>query len=274
MPPSLPGNASSNEPKNNDDVASADDPIGLMSAMTEEIDSLLPELRDRKTEVHGRRTYHIGTLWGRSTVVVFSRWGKVAAASTATILVDRFGCSEIVFTGVAGGVARGLNVGDVVVADRLVQHDMDATPIFSPREVPLLGVTEFSTDPIRRDALLRATESFLSNRLRRDTTEEQRLKFGITDPKVVTGLAASGDKFFSSKEDLDRLREDLPGVSCVEMEGAAVAQVCYEHGVPFSVVRTISDGADDGAHIDFQAFVKEIATVYSHGILELTLQSR
>mmetsp|Transcript_26306 Transcript_26306/g.77781 ORF Transcript_26306/g.77781 Transcript_26306/m.77781 type:complete len:280 (-) Transcript_26306:115-954(-) len=245
--------------------------IGLMSAMKEEVDSLIPEIQNKTEEEHGKRIYYKGVLWGNKVVIVFSRWGKVAAAATSAILIERYNCGEIIFTGVAGGVAHGLNVGDVVVADRLVQHDMDATPIFKRWEIPLLGAKFFHVSEARREQLASAAELFLSDRIHADTTKEQLLKFGISSPKVVTGLAASGDKFFSSGEDLDRLRSDLPNVACVEMEGAAVAQVCFEHCVPFSVVRTISDGADDGAHVDFQAFVNEIATVYSHGILELAL---
>jgi len=243
--------------------------------MTEEIESILPELKNRTEEVHGKRTYFSGSLWGCDVVVTFSRWGKVAAAATTAVLIERFGCDEIIFTGVAGGVSRDLNVGDVVVADRMVQHDMDARPIFGRHEIPLLGITEFLVEGGRRDELVKAAELFLSGvdagGLSALTTKDQRGKFGINVPKVVVGLAASGDKFFSNLDDLDRLRSEIPNVVCVEMEGAAVAQVCHEYDVPFSLIRTISDSANDNAHVDFQAFVKEIATVYSRGILKLVL---
>ena len=247
--------------------------------MAEEVESLLSELSNQTSEVHGKRTYYKGRLFNKiDVVIVFSRWGKVAAAATTAILIERYDCQEIIFTGVAGGVQHGLNVGDVVVADRLVQHDMNATPIFKRFEIPLLGVTEFATSDCRREQLIKAANTFVATAdgksgLNKMTTSEQRQRFHISNPKVITGLAASGDKFFASKEDLDQLRMDLPECACVEMEGAAVAQVCHEHDIPFSIFRIISDGADDGADIDFQAFVKEIATVYSHGILELALTS-
>mmetsp|Transcript_7282 Transcript_7282/g.12320 ORF Transcript_7282/g.12320 Transcript_7282/m.12320 type:complete len:264 (+) Transcript_7282:31-822(+) len=250
--------------------------LGIMSAMVEEVESLLSELSNHTSEVHGKRTYHKGRLFNTvDVVIVFSRWGKVAAAATTAILIERYNCQEIIFTGVAGGVQHGLNVGDVVVANKLVQHDMNATPIFKRFEIPLLGVTEFPTSECRRDQLIKAANTFVAaadgTGLNTMTTEEQRQKFHIAKPKVITGLAASGDKFFASKVDLDQLRNDLPECTCVEMEGAAVAQVCHEHDIPFSIVRIISDSADDSADIDFQAFVKEIATLYSHGILELAL---
>ena len=115
--------------------------LGIMSAMAEEVDSLLSELSNHTSEVHGKRTYYKGRLFNKvDVVIVFSRWGKVAAAATTAILIERYNCQEIIFTGVAGGVKHGLNVGDVVVADRLVQHDMNATPIFKRFEIPLLGV--------------------------------------------------------------------------------------------------------------------------------------
>lgn len=248
--------------------------LGIMSAMAEEVESLLSELSNQTSEVHGKRTYYKGKLFNKvNVVIVFSRWGKVAAAATTAILIERYNCQEIIFTGVAGGVQHGLNVGDVVVANRLIQHDMNATPIFNRFEIPLLGVTEFTTADVRREQLTKAANVFLTDDagLNVMTTEEQRHKFHIAKPRVVTGLAASGDKFFASKEDLDKLRDDLPECVCVEMEGAAVAQVCHEHDIPFSIIRVISDSADDSADIDFQAFVKEIATVYSHGILQLAL---
>ncbi len=247
--------------------------------MAEEVESLLSELSNQTSEVHGKRTYYKGRLFNTvDVVIVFSRWGKVAASATTAILVERYNCTEIIFTGVAGGVQHGLNVGDVVVANRLVQHDMNATPIFKRFEIPLLGVTEFATSDVRREQLIKAATTFVAAAADDDSvglnimiSKEQRQKFHIAKPKVITGLVASGDKFFASKEDLDQLRNELPECACVEMEGAAVAQVCNEHDIPFSIVRVISDSADDGADIDFQAFVKEIATVYSHGILELAL---
>src|SRR5438309_652032 len=103
--------------------------IGIMSAMREEIDSLLAEMTDVEVVEAGMRTYHRGRLWGAPAVLVFSRWGKVAAATTTTYLIEHFGVDRILFTGVAGGIDDALHVGDVVVASRLYQHDMDARPL-------------------------------------------------------------------------------------------------------------------------------------------------
>ena len=113
--------------------------FGIMGAMPQEVAHLHDAMEDVTTTTIGQRDYHVGRLDGREVVLAFSRWGKVASASTATTMIDRFGADELVFTGVAGAVNRALSVGDIVVADALVQHDLDASPLFAPMEVPLLG---------------------------------------------------------------------------------------------------------------------------------------
>jgi adenosylhomocysteine nucleosidase len=242
--------------------------VGIMSAMREEIEGLLAEMSDTEVIEAGMRTYHKGTLWGTPVVVVFSRWGKVAAATTATYLIERFGVNRVIFTGVAGGADESLRVGDVVVAGKLYQHDMNVSPLFPRHEVPLLGLAGFPTDPGLRRASRAAAEEFLADELRSRVAPELLREFRIRRPRVVVGVVASGDRFFASRGDRERLRETLPGVACVEMEGAAVAQVCHEYGVPHVVIRTISDAADEGAPADFPRFVKLVASAYSHGILK------
>src|SRR5207302_2739075 len=103
--------------------------LAIMGAMPDEVRHLVHELREVQTLVRGNRAYHRGTLWGHDTVVVFSHWGKVASAMTATTLVGELGAERLIFTGVAGGIDPALRVGDVVVATRLVQHDLDARPL-------------------------------------------------------------------------------------------------------------------------------------------------
>lgn len=240
--------------------------LGIMSAMHEEFESLLREMTDVRKTHFGMRDYHAGKLWQHDAVLVFSRWGKVAAATTATDLIARYNIRELIFTGVAGGVQKGLKVGDVIVAKDLVQHDMDASPIFARHEIPLLGMTKFPADLPISGRLEEAARTFLGE-IQTHVASDKLERFSISKPKVLRADIASGDKFFASKDDLEELRQRLTSISCVEMEGAAVAQVCFEHKIPFAVLRTISDAADDSAHIDFQEFVRSIATHYSHGIL-------
>jgi adenosylhomocysteine nucleosidase len=240
-----------------------------MGAMQEEIDTLLKELpADSKVVDDGRRTYHSGRLWGTPVVVVFSRWGKVAAATTATHLISDFGVDEILFTGVAGAAQPGLKVGDVVVGARLWQHDMDARPLFPQHEIPLLGRSSFASAEKRRNQLLQAAAAFLGDDLPTAVSAVTRAAFHIQAPRAVAGDIASGDKFFADRAELAELLLRLPTIAAVDMESAAVAQVCYEYGVPFTVVRTISDAADESAAHDFPRFLTQVASAYSHGILK------
>jgi adenosylhomocysteine nucleosidase len=245
--------------------------IGIMGAMREEVDGLAEELgASRRTEVRGGRAYHRGTLFGREVVVVYSRIGKVAAAATATHLLVEYGVRELVFTGVAGGADPSLRVGDVVVASALWQHDMDASPLFPRHEVPLLGLSTFRVGEAQRARAVEAARRFLAEpgALPPALVEE----FSLGGARVVEGEVASGDKFFARSDELAALRERLPNVACVEMEGAAVAQVCHEYGVPLTVIRTLSDAADEGAPVDFLRFVQQVARRYTHGILRHLLQ--
>jgi adenosylhomocysteine nucleosidase len=249
--------------------------LGIMSAMTEEINTLIAKLEGPRTPTTiGGRDYYVGSLWGVPSVAVFSRWGKVAAATTATCLITKFGVEQLVFTGVAGGTDPALAIGDVVVATALYQHDMDARPLFPRHEIPLLGVSRLETDAALRRECFRAAQAFLSQDYEVQVSPPIRQEFGITEPKVVEGEVATGDKFFAEKADIHALKARLPSVVCVEMEGAAVAQVCFEYRVPLAVIRTISDAAVESAIIDFPKFIKQVACVYSHGILKRLIGAR
>ena len=228
--------------------------IGIIGAMPQEIDRIREAFVTEATTRIANRTYHEGRFAGAECILVFSRWGKVAAASTATTLIERFGVDMIVFTGVAGAVSAELNVGDVVIADRLLQHDFDVSlsGLAARFEIPLLGISHFHVDAILVDFAREAAEYYLT---------------GMNE-SVHVGTIASGDQFIAHPDKLEELRSAIPGLLCVEMEGAAVAQVCHEYKLPFLVIRTISDKADHSAPVDFMTFIQEIAREYSHGILE------
>ena len=247
-------------------------PIGIMAAMQEEIDTLLKELPEGSTVVNdGRRAYHSGHLWGTPVVMVFSRWGKVAAATTATDLISDFSVSEILFTGVAGATQPNLRVGDIVVGARLWQHDMDARPLFPRHEIPLLGRSSFAGDENRCKQVLHAAATFLRDDLPKAVSEATRSAFHIQSPKAIEGDIASGDRFIAHRADHAEMLERLPTIAAVDMESAAVAQVCYEYSIPFTVVRTISDTADESSTHDFPLFLRQVASAYSRGILKRLL---
>ena len=247
--------------------------LGIISAMPDEITAVVESLVEVSTQSLGRRQFHAGNLQGCAVVVVFSGWGKVAAAATTTQLIASYDVTDILFSGVAGAVQHGLSIGDVVVGTELIQHDMDASPIFPRYEVPLLGKAMLATDAGLRARLRAAAADFLREDLSSAVPQASRDWFRITAPKVIEGVIASGDQFFDSAEELDALRRRLPNVACVDMEGAAVAQVCEEYSLPFAIVRTISDAADESAPHDFPRFSREISGRYSLGILGRFLQS-
>jgi len=241
--------------------------------MHEELSALLAQMPDEQRVRIAGRDFWVGHLHGQPVVAVLSRIGKVAAAVTATMLLERFAVGAIVFTGVAGGLAPGVNVGDVVVATQLLQHDLDASPIFPKYEVPLLGLSRFTADAAISDALAGVAEVTLRDPLAL-VGQEAVDEFGLQSPKVHRGLLVSGDRFVSTAAESEALRLGLPDALAVEMEGAAVAQVCHDYGVPFAAMRTISDRADDEAHGDFARFVAEVASRYSLALVNAWLAGR
>jgi adenosylhomocysteine nucleosidase len=246
--------------------------IGIMGAMPQEIDGLLQHMQNPQQHQAGMRTYYSGTLFGQDAVVVFSRWGKVAAATTALHLIHQYGVKQLLFTGVAGAIHTDLNIGDVVVGHRLYQHDMDARPLMQQFEIPLLGKTYFETHETARQKSVTAIEQLLQmQQLVHAVDAAQLAQYNIKHPKVYVGDIASGDKFFSHTQQKEALLQNLPGIFCVEMEGAAVAQVCFEYEVPFNIVRVISDVADDNSHIDFPSFISNVASHYSVAIVKALL---
>ncbi|MEI8169436.1 MAG: 5'-methylthioadenosine/adenosylhomocysteine nucleosidase [Rhodoferax sp.] len=239
----------------------------ILSALVEEQQGLLQLLVNPERVRRGGRSYWRGELQGRNVVLALSRIGKVAAATTATALIEVFGVQRIVFTGVAGGVGAGVQVGDVVVASAFVQHDMDSSPLFPRYQIPQYGRASFDCDPALTALLLEATHEGLTRA--RGEFHENNL---YQNPGVHQGLIASGDRFVSGAAELQVLQNGLLAAGyaplAVEMEGAAVAQVCFDYGVPFAAVRTISDRADDQAHVDFPTFVKEVASRYALAIVQ------
>jgi adenosylhomocysteine nucleosidase len=236
-----------------------------MGAMPEEINKIISAIEDKEIIEEGSRIYYKGKLFEQDVVAVFSRWGKVAAATTATNLILRFKVDRIVFTGVAGAITPELNVGDIVIGQHLFQHDMDARPLMRRFEIPLTGKTSYEIPLQNVELMSKAVHNFLkTNKEFRKILADQ----GIEYPKQMIGDIASGDLFISSTEMKNALIRNLPSVVCAEMEGAAVAQVCDDYEVPLTVVRIISDSADENAHKSAIGFVNQHAGDYSLAILK------
>jgi adenosylhomocysteine nucleosidase len=239
--------------------------LGIMGAMPEEVNKIIDAISEKEIIESGSRIYYKGKLYGQDVVAVFSRWGKVAAATTATNLILEFKVDRIIFTGVAGAISPDLNIGDIVVGQRLYQHDMDARPLMRRFEIPLTGKTSYEIPTQNVETIAQAVHNFLKN-----NKEFRRIlsKQSILHPKMLTGDIASGDLFISSTVMKNALLRNLPSVACAEMEGAAVAQVCDDYGVPLVVVRVISDSADEEAHTSAIGFVNKHAGDYSLSIIK------
>lgn len=243
----------------------------ILSALPEEQSSLVQHLAHPQRIMHAGRAFWRGEVHGRAVVLALSGIGKVAAATTAAALVERFGAARIVFTGVAGGLGAGVNVGDVVVAQDYVQHDMDASPLFPRWELPGYARTRLACDSTLSALLVEAANDCVERAKKRQSDSNS------PSHRVHHGLVASGDRFVSAALESEHLRCALRDaghdVLAVEMEGAAVAQVCLDYGLPFAAVRTISDRADDTAHGDFGLFVQTLASRYAEDIVLALLRN-
>ena len=239
----------------------------IISALKEEQQGLLELLQNPERVPRAGRDFWRGQLHGQPVVLALSRVGKVAAATTATTLIEHFGAGRIVFTGVAGGIGPGVNVGDVVIASSFVQHDLDASPLFPRYQVPLYGRSVFDCDT-RLNAILYIANYSIP-------TWAKSHSYGNSAArafKIHQGLVVSGDRFVCGAAESLALHSALQDAGfqplAVEMEGAAVAQVCFDYGMPYAAVRIISDRADDTAQVDFRKFVTDVASHYSVAIID------
>jgi len=220
--------------------------IGIIAAMESEIRDLAEQLDHERTESIAGRKIHYGRLEGQSVALVLCGCGKVNAALSATLLACHAKVDQILVTGISGGLAEGLKVGDIVIGDSFVQHDMDTRPLFPLHEIPFEGFSVIESDPELKHLLTGAARSMLAS------SRPQ----GLENAEVFEGLVISGDQFLSSNETRNRVLQHLPKACAVDMESAAIAQVCRAAGIPLGVLRVISDSADGSAHIDFAKFVE------------------
>lgn len=238
-----------------------------MGAMAQEIDEVKALLTNKTVVKIANREFVVGKINGIACVVAFSKWGKVAATITATLLIQEFGVTDLFFIGTAGALADGLKVGDIVISKRLVQHDLDARPIISRFELPLLNRVYVDSNPELTELAGKAVANLLDKGVDTMVGEEAVKDFNLA-PTLYFGDIASGDQFINSDEKREEIMGLLPDVLCVEMEGAAVAQVCLEFGTPFTIIRTISDTANHNARVDFGKFIVEVANAYSRAIVQ------
>lgn len=227
--------------------------IGIIGAMDEEIARYREKITDAVTVEKAGITYYQGKWEGKEIVLCKSGVGKVNAAVTTQLLIDQFQVDRVIFTGVAGAVHPELNIGDIVVSTECIQHDIDVTPLgFAPGQIPFSEKSSWAADAALIELAVKAG---------------RELDAGI---QVTTGRILSGDQFVADKEKVQKLYE-LFKAHCIEMEGAAVGQVCDMNQTPFVVVRSMSDKADGSAHVNFAEFT-QLASERSFHIVQQMLR--
>lgn len=210
--------------------------LGIISAMSEELEILLKDMTLEEKVEKANMTFNKGKLGNTSIIAVVSGIGKVNAAVCAQILISEYKVDSIINVGVAGGIGKDIYPGDVVIATDLVQHDIDTTVFGDPHgQVPRLNTFAFKCD----EGLVKAAM---------DACEE------ITEINTFSGRIVSGDQFISSVEKIQWFEKEFGAISC-EMEGASIAHVCYLNNIPCVVIRSISDNANNGAHMDYEKFI-------------------
>lgn len=223
--------------------------IGVIGAMEEEVLALREKLMDVRQLQKASMDFYSGTLNGKEIVIVRSGIGKVNAGICTQILADVYQVDAVINTGIAGSLKTEINIGDVVISTDTLQHDMDATGFgYEPGVIPRMETSCFPADP----ELLKQAEA--------------ACREAVPKIQVFTGRVVSGDQFISDKEVKERIVRQFGGM-CTEMEGAAIAQAAWLNGIPFVVIRAISDKADDSATMDYPTFERQ-AIAHSVALVE------
>ena len=209
--------------------------LGIIGAMEQEVETLLGAMTEKVLTEKAGSAFYEGLLEGLPVVVVRCGIGKVNAALCAQILCDVFGVTHLINTGIAGSLCSSLDIGDLVISQDAMHHDFDCCHFGYPAgKVPGMDVVAFPADKMLMDYAFDAAEA-------------------INPGHTKLGRVASGDQFVCEKALKDRIIA-VTGALCTEMEGAAIAHTAYRNGVPFVILRAISDKADDTAEMDYPTF--------------------
>ena len=221
--------------------------LGIIGAMSIEVASLKAQMKDLKTVTQTGMEFYEGTLDGLACVVVECGVGKVNAALCVQILCDRFAVTHIVNTGVAGSLSNDLDIGDLVISNDVMYHDFDCGGFGYPiGKVPGMDTVAFPGNEAMITLAYAAAEA-------------------VNPGHTRIGRVASGDQFICDKQVKDRIIANTQAL-CTEMEGAAIAQTAYRNGVPFVILRAISDKADNSAEMDYPTF----ETIAAHRCAQVT----
>lgn len=222
--------------------------IGIIGAMQTEVELLISEIEDAKSENISGIDFFCGKICGKDVVVAKCGIGKVFAAMCAQTMIVRYGVERLINTGVGGAISNELNIGDIAVSNFVVQHDMDTSALGDPVGlISGINVVDIAADEKMIAELCSAAE-----------------KKGA---RCLVGKIASGDLFVSGAEKKKYIEETFGAIVC-EMEGAAIGQVCYVNKIPFCVIRAVSDKADGSSHVDYMSFVAVAAKKNAEIVLE------
>ena len=221
--------------------------LGIIGAMRIEVETLLDKMENVTMTKHAWSEYYEGTLEGLDVVVVQCGVGKVNAAMCAQILCSCYGVTHLVNTGIAGSLCADLDIGDLVVSRDAMYHDFDCNAFGYPSgKVPGMDVIAFPADETMMGYAFAAAET-------------------VNPGHTRIGRVASGDQFVAEKALKEKIIATTQGL-CTEMEGAAIAQTAYRNGIPFVILRAISDKADDSAEMDYPTFER----IAAHRCAEVT----
>lgn len=219
-----------------------------MGAMREEIEPLLSKVTNIKMTQYANNTYYEATYKDKELVIAYSKIGKVFSTLTATILIEKFGCELLLFSGVAGAISSELGIGDLIIADGLCQHDLDITAFGHPHGFVPEGEVCIPTDIYLRN-------------IAKQVAKAKNLK-------LIEGIIATGDQFVACSERKNWIGDTFKA-DALEMEGASVAVVCNALEIPFFILRAISDSADGSADVDFDTFLASSAKISADFILDM-----
>ena len=213
--------------------------IGIIGAMEVEVAQLKEMMTEVTVTVKAGMEFNQGILEGKKVVVVRSGIGKVNAAACTQILIDVFSADIIINTGIAGSLKNEINIGDIVISTEVLHHDVDAIEFGYPiGEIPQMGRLTFPADEKLGDLCEKICKE--------------------VNPEISTfrGRIVSGDQFIADHEKKQSIIDNFQGY-CTEMEGAAIGQTAFINGVPFVILRAISDKADNSATMDYPTFEKQ-----------------
>jgi adenosylhomocysteine/aminodeoxyfutalosine nucleosidase len=223
--------------------------IGIMGAMREEIEPILELVDEVDTEIdYAKNKYYKAKYDGVELIVAYSKIGKVNSALTAATMIEKFGIDILLFSGVAGAINENLHIGDLIIATKLCQHDLDITAFGHP-----YGYVPESKVFVETDERL--------NNIARNVAKK-------LDKKLLSGIIATGDQFIANPEKKEWIKNTF-NADALEMEGASVGFVCDSLGVPFFVLRAISDSADMDAGFDFDKFLEGSAKESAKFLMEM-----